>query len=64
MTTLFDVGDEIEVTLRGKIKAYSIEEVGGDCYTIVLEDPNLMHNTRGTYVYLDSEALKNAKKVN
>lgn len=54
MITLFDVGDEIEVTLKGIIKQYEISEKG-DCYTIVLLDDN--------HIYLDSAALKNAVKV-
>lgn len=59
MTTLFDIGDEIKVTLKGKIKEYTISE-NGDCYIIDLTDvkPN------GTRIYLDSVALKDAVKTN
>ena len=53
MVTLFNIGDEIEVTLRGIIKEYSASE-SGDCYTILLPEQK---NTR---VYLDSISLSNA----
>lgn len=63
MTTLFDIGDTIELTMRGRVREYS-KNLNGDCYVIELmdqdrkEDPNLR-------VYLDTESLivSNAKKV-
>lgn len=33
MTTLFDIGDTIELTMRGTIHEYSKGQ-NGDCYTI------------------------------
>ena len=59
MTTLFDIGDGIEVTLKGKVKEYSISE-NGDCY--IIELTNVKPN--GTRVYLDSKTLANAKMMN
>lgn len=61
MTTLFDIGDEIELTMRGKVKSFSINN-SGDCYIISLKDKD---NKEITCVYLDSQALAmgKAKKV-
>ena len=56
MQTLFDIGDEIEITLRGKIKNYSVSE-DGDCYTLLIR---LGHDDE-TCVYLDTEAMKEGK---
>ena len=53
MTTLFDIDDEIELTMRGKVKSFSISN-SGDCYTIYLRDKD---NKEITCVYLDSQAL-------
>ena len=38
METLYDIGDEIRITLDGKIIEYNATE-SGDCYTIKLSDP-------------------------
>ena len=58
MKTLFDIGDEIRVTLTGKVLEYSVS-ANGDCYTIALND---LQPTE-TRVYLDSAALRNAVRV-
>lgn len=58
MTTLYDIGDEIEVCLKGKIKEFSISE-HGDCY--VVELTNLKE--RSDRVYLDSNMLINHSKL-
>ena len=36
MTTLFDIGDEIEMTIKGKVKQFSVDRQG-DCYVIELK---------------------------
>ena len=59
MTTLFNIGDEIKVTIKGKIKEYSASELG-DCYVIELTDIN----PKGTRVYLDTPTLSKATKLN
>ena len=59
MTTLFDIGDEIKVTLQGKVKEYSVSE-NGDCYVIELTNVK----PERTMVYLDTATLIRAKKVN
>ena len=63
MTTLFDVGDTIELTIKGTVHEYSKGQ-NGDCYVIELmdQDHNKYPNLR---VYLDTESLitSNAKKV-
>ena len=61
MTTLFDIGDKIELTMQGTIRSFSTDK-NGDCYVIDLK------NSKGaafTAVYLDSKALlaSNAKKI-
>lgn len=58
MNTLFDVGDTIEFTVRGKVREY-MKTYDGDCYTIVLSDQNDLR------IYVDTESLivSNAKKV-
>lgn len=61
MQTMFDIGDEIEFTVRAKVKEYSISE-NGDCYTVELSNklagvaPNL---------YMDTQMLKacHARKI-
>lgn len=60
MTTLFDIGDEIELTMRGKVKSFSISN-SGDCYVISLKDKN----NQELCIYLDSQALvmSKARKV-
>ena len=61
MTTLFDIDDEIELTMKGKVKSFSISN-SGDCYIISLRDKD---NKEINCVYLDSQALimSNARKV-
>lgn len=58
MNTLFDVGDTIEFTVRGKVREYT-KTYDGDCYTIVLSGP------RDLRIYVDTESLivSDAKKV-
>ena len=62
MTTLFDIGDEIELTMRGKVKSISFSE-NGDCYVVTLKDPK--NETKDTPVYLDTNSLilSNAHKI-
>lgn len=62
MTTLFDIGDKIKLTLTGTVRSISIAENNDDCYVIDLYTPTDAQITR---VYLDSKALLagNAKKV-
>lgn len=59
MTTLFDVGDEIEVTLRGVVRQYTISGVDNDCYTITLKGGR----NDGNYIYLDSKSLAEATRT-
>jgi len=59
MTTLYDIGDEVEIVLKGKVKQYTVSE-SGDCYTIELTNGNLP--TDGIRVYLDTPALKASLK--
>ena len=58
MKTLFDIGDEINVTLKGKVIEYSASK-NGDCYTIELTHPR---NQRSR-VYLSSSDLYDAKRI-
>lgn len=55
MTTLFDIGDEIDIRLCGKLVSFSVSG-NGDCYVVELTDTK----PEGTKLYLDSAALKNA----
>lgn len=59
MQTLFDVGDEIEVTVRGKVKNISVSEQG-DCYVVSI-DMNLMNEQQKQscecHLYFDSQSL-------
>lgn len=55
MRTLFDIGDEINVTLKGRIIEYSASQ-SGDCYTIELTD----QKNQRSRVYLSSLDLENA----
>ena len=60
MTTLFDINDEIELTMHGTVHSFSASN-NGDCYVIYLK------SDKGDIpVYLDSSSLilSNAKKVN
>ena len=62
MTTLFDIGDEIELTIRGKIKRYSIDKPDDDCW--VVEIPSSKdRNDYSTDLYFSSKSLKNAKII-
>ena len=60
MQTLFDVGDEIEVTVRGKVKNISVSDQG-DCYVVSI-DANLMNEPQKHSceynLYFDSKSLK------
>lgn len=53
MKTLYDIGDEIRITLDGKVIEYNATE-SGDCYTIKLSDPK----QNGNRIYLTSEDLR------
>lgn len=53
MTTLFNIGDKIELTLEGTVRSFSADK-NGDCYVIVLKNANGLELTS---VYLDSKAL-------
>lgn len=58
MKTLFDIGDEISVTLKGKVVEYSVSK-DGDCYIIELTHPR---NQRSR-IYLSSSDLYDAKRI-
>jgi len=53
MTTLYDIGGNIKITLDGKVIGYSTSK-DGDSYTIELTDPA----QGGNRVYLSTENLK------
>lgn len=53
MTTLYDIGDNIKITLDGTVVGYSASK-DGDSYMIELTGPM----QRGNRVYLSSEQLK------
>lgn len=53
MTTLFDIGDKITLTVTGVIKEYSCSK-DGDCYVVIISDRKYGE----LYLYLDSEILK------
>lgn len=58
MTTLYDIGDKILITLDGKVIEYSASR-NGDCYVIELSDPK----QKGNRVYLSGEDLRgNSRK--
>lgn len=58
MTTLYDIGDKILITLDGKVIEYSASR-NGDCYVIELSDPK----QKGSRVYLSGEDLRgNSRK--
>lgn len=59
MTTLFDIGDEIEIALKGKVEQYSASK-NGDCYVIAL----MGVEPEGSRVYLDSAILRKVAKIN
>ena len=57
MKTLYDIGDEIEISLRGVVKEYSVSE-HGDSYKIELKGTNLI-------VYLGTNEIKHTShKIN
>ena len=60
MTTLFDIGDEIQLTMRGTVHSFSVSDKG-DCYIIYLKNSK----EQDIPVYLDSDSLivSKAKKV-
>lgn len=53
MTTLYDIGDMIKITLEGKVIEYSASR-DGDCYVIELSDPKQKNNR----VYLSDADLR------
>lgn len=53
MKTLYDIGDEIKITLEGKVIEYSASK-DGDCYIIELNDPRQNRNR----IYLSSKDLE------
>jgi hypothetical protein len=59
MTTLFDINDEIELTMRGTVHSFSISN-SGDCYVIYLKSDK---EDIPVYLNSDSLVLSNAKKV-
>ena len=57
MKTLYDIGDEIEIKLRGVVKEYSVSGLG-DSYKIELKGTNLI-------VYLGTDEIKyTSHKIN
>ena len=59
MTTLFDINDEIELTMHGTVHSFSISN-NGDCYVIYLKSDK---GDVPVYLGSDSLILSNAKKV-
>ena len=55
MQTMFNIGDEIEFTVRAKVKSYSISE-NGDCYTVELSDK--LTSLNNAVLYVDTNMLK------
>ena len=53
MTTLYDIGNRIKITLEGKVIEYSATR-DGDCYVIELSDPKQKSNR----VYLSDADLR------
>ena len=58
MTTLYDIGDEIEVRLKGRVIEFSLSK-HGDCYVVELTDLK----ERSDRVYLDSNMLVSNSKL-
>ena len=60
MTTLFDIGDTITLTLTGTVKSFSASK-DGDCYVVNLKD----EKQEELPLYFDTKSLllSNAKKV-
>lgn len=66
MITRFDVGNDVEIKLKGHIIGYSKSENGGDCYTIeISERLNPGKEVYSIRVYLSEEdmIMAGAKKV-
>ena len=57
MKTLYDIGDEIEIRMRGVIKEYSASE-NGDCYIIMLKNMSSDTTNRDVRIYLSSDDLR------
>ena len=57
MKTLYDIGDEIEIRMRGVIKEYSASE-NGDCYIIMLKNTSSDTTNRDVRIYLSSDDLR------
>ena len=57
MKTLYDIGDEIEIRMRGVIKEYSASE-SGDCYIIMLKNTSSDTTNRDVRIYLSSNDLR------
>ena len=57
MKTLYDIGDEIEIRMRGVVKEYRASE-SGDCYTIILKSISSDTTNRDVRVYLSSDDLR------
>lgn len=53
MTTLYDIGDGIKITLEGTIIEYTASKEG-DYYVIDIGDPD----QKGNRIYLSSEELR------
>lgn len=69
MTTLFDIGDEIEITLKAKVDEFTVSK-NGDCYVLLIKQDHCKDATNSGVrdqcaIYLDSEALGlcNAKLI-
>lgn len=57
MKTLYDIGDEIEIRMRGVIKEYSASEIG-NCYIIMLKSTSSDTTNRDVRIYLGSDDLR------
>ncbi|MDT3386700.1 MAG: hypothetical protein LIR46_02900 [Bacteroidota bacterium] len=54
MTTLFDIGDEIELTMTGVVKEFSMKKPNDDCYVIYLKGKE---GDSDTAIFLDTKTL-------
>lgn len=61
MQTLFDIGDIIELKVQGKIKEYHARQ-DSDCYVIDITS-GVSDRREDVRIYLDSDALENAKVI-
>jgi len=60
MQTLFDVGDKVEITVRGKISSISLS-AKGDCYVVNIDADMKEAKGNAPYeynLYFDSAMLK------